>query len=475
MSEHAPTIDPAAPAQSSSGIALHWLLRLRWWVIACQILLVAAIILLFQVAVPLAVLGLIIAFAIGSNLYFHYLVRVKGGVGERAVIVVMFFDVLLFTALLYATGGPMNPFTFLYLVHISLGAILLRPLWATILAGFAILAYAALFLLPLYTPSRDLGLVSLNTIFAPCHVESEQVFLFGREVSPHLQGMWVAFAVTAFFIVFFVGQVYKALERHARTLANLREEQRKTEKLASLATLAAGAAHELATPLATIAVAAGEMRHQLRSEPPPADPAGAAPAPPSAAGQPAAELLEDLELIREQVERCREILYQMGADAGEHLGEEGDEFTVKEAVTQALRSFRPEEHRRILVDNQVANLKIKMPLRTLGRVLRGLLKNALEASPAGAPVELRCGRDEQFLLFTVRDQGTGMDPATLQRAGEPFFTTKEVGQGMGLGLFLAKTAAEHFGGGLSLDSAPGRGSTVRLRFALGRISNANGK
>ncbi|MFH7327059.1 ATP-binding protein [Desulfurivibrio sp. C05AmB] len=467
MSEHAPTIDPAAPARSSSGIALHWLLRLRWWVIACQILLVAAIILLFQVAVPLAVLGLIIAFAIGSNLYFHYLVRVKGGVGERAVIVVMFFDVLLFTALLYATGGPMNPFTFLYLVHISLGAILLRPLWATILAGFAILAYAALFLLPLYTPSRDLGLVSLNTIFAPCHVESEQVFLFGREVSPHLQGMWVAFAVTAFFIVFFVGQVYKALERHARTLANLREEQRKTEKLASLATLAAGAAHELATPLATIAVAAGEMRHQLRSDPLLAAPAGAV--------QPAAELLEDLELIREQVERCREILYQMGADAGEHLGEEAGEFTVEEAVTQALRSFQAAERRRIMVDNQVADLKIKMPLRTLGRVLRGLLKNALEASPAGAPVELRCGRDEQFLIFTVRDQGAGMDPATRQRAGEPFFTTKEVGQGMGLGLFLAKTAAEHFGGGLSLDSAPGRGSTIRLRFALGRISNAHGR
>ncbi|MDF1613394.1 ATP-binding protein [Desulfurivibrio dismutans] len=449
--------------ETSSGIALNWLLRLRWWVIACQIMLVLAILLLFHVAIPLPVLGLIISFAIGSNLYFHYLVRFKGGVGEQAIIVVMFLDVLLFTALLYVTGGPMNPFTFLYLVHISLGAILLRPAWAITLAGLASVAYAALFLLPAYAPSQDLGLVALDTVFAPCHVPSEQIFLFGREISPHLQGMWVAFAITAFFIVFFVSQVYKALERHRQAMQELKEEQRKTEKLASLATLAAGAAHELATPLATIAVASGEMRHQLRSLGTPLH------KPPSEEDLPAAELLEDVELIREQVERCREILYQMGADAGEHLGEGTTLFPVSRVVEQALNTFSPGEQERILVDNQVADLMVRMPLRTFSRILRGLLKNGLEASPPGWEIELNCRQEGRFLVFSIRDQGEGMDATAMKRAGEPFFTTKEVGKGMGLGLFLAKTAAEHFGGGLSIESRRGRGTTVSLRLEAERI------
>ncbi|ADH86212.1 ATP-binding protein [Desulfurivibrio alkaliphilus] len=454
--------------ETSSGIALNWLLRLRWWVIACQILLVLTILLLFHVAIPLPVLALIISFAFGSNLYFHYLVRYKGGVGEQAIIVVMFLDVLLFTALLYVTGGPMNPFTFLYLVHISLGAILLRPAWALTLAGLASVAYAALFLLPAYAPSQDLGLVALDTVFAPCHVPGEELLFFGREVSPHLQGMWVAFAITAFFIVFFVGQAYKALERHRQAMQHMQEEQRKTEKLASLATLAAGAAHELATPLATIAVASGEMRHQLRhlDRQPAKEPAKDQ----SGGGElPTTELLEDVELIRGQVERCREILYQMGADAGEHLGEGTTVFPLRRVVEQALDSFSSGERERILVDNQLADLEVKIPLRTFSRILRGLLKNGLEASPPGWEIELSCREEGPFLVFSVRDQGEGMDQVTLQRAGEPFFTTKEVGKGMGLGLFLAKTAAEHFGGGLNFTSRRGQGTTVSLRLKKDRI------
>ena len=453
-----------ASGDSGAGIALNWLLRLRWWVIACQVLLVLAIVALFDVAVPLAVLGLIIGFQIAGNLFFHHLARRGRRLSENAFTGVLLADILLFTALLYTTGGPMNPFTFLYLVHIALAAILIHPRRATLLAATASLAYFALFVLPPYTPSLDLGLASLDAFFAPCHIGSDTVDFFGYEISPHLQGMWVAFAITAFFIVFFVGQLHQALQAHRRTVGELREQQSKNEKLAALATLAAGAAHELATPLGTIAVAGREMQLQLDDACKIEDP--------EQRRRVQEDLREDLLLIRGQVDRCKEIIEQMAADAGEHLGEELLPFPVSRALEQALSHFSPEQRQRIRVEyetEQAAALEVRMPLRTLSRVVRGLVKNAIDASPPAGKITLRVGIGEGQLHFTVSDQGSGMDSETSRRATEPFFTTKEPGRGLGLGLFLARSAAERFGGELSIETSPGRGSRVKLSFALREI------
>ncbi len=442
-----------------SGIALNWLLRLRWWVIGCQVLLVCAIILIFPLAVPLPILALILGFEIGSNIWLHYLERKKGAIQEGILILVMILDIILLTALLHATGGPMNPFTFLYLIHVALAAILMRQRWSAALAAFTTLAYATLFLLPPHDPV-DHALSGLDALLAPCHGEANpEAALFGSQVSLHLQGMWVAFAITAFFIAFFVGRIHQALEEYRRTANDLREQKIKNEKLAALATLAAGAAHEFSTPLATIAVASGEMQHHLRE-------AGVrsciATDCCNARPDPTPELLEDLGLIREQVERCREILDQMTADAGEHRGEGISEFTVQEVIEQALATFSLDSRARIVVDNQAGDMAIRMPFRTLSRVIRGLVKNGLEASPESSLVTLNCRTEGERLLFSVSDQGSGMSPEVLQRAAEPFFTTKEPGKGMGLGLFLAKSAAERFGGGLEITSRPGEGTTVTL-------------
>jgi two-component system, sensor histidine kinase RegB len=450
--------------RSGSSIALNWLLRLRWWVIACQILLVAAIMLLFEVAVPLLVLGSIIGFQVAGNLFFHYRTRRGRCLSENGFTAVLFADTLFFTALLYTTGGPMNPFTFLYLVHIALAAILMRPRRAALLAVFASLAYFSLFALPAYTPSVDLGLASLDSFFAPCHIETGEVLFFGREISPHLQGMWVAFAITAFFIVFFIGQIHKALEAHRRTVNDLREQKIKNEKLASLANLAAGAAHELSTPLGTIAVAGREMQLLLTEETEKEQQRDDHDAEQRRRNR--TELLQDLTLIRDQVNRCKEIIYQMSADAGEHLGEELVRFPVTEAMAQAVSYFEPEQRRSIRLDNRAGDLVVRMPFRTLSRILRGLVNNGLNASPPDGIVDLTCERRDGLLWFTVHDRGTGMDEETRQRAAEPFFTTKEPGKGLGLGLFLARSAAERFGGELVIESQPGRGSTVRLSFAL---------
>jgi len=433
-----------------SLITFSWLLLLRWGAVASQIFLVLAIYLFFQIKLPVLILSAIIVFEAASNFYFYFLKKRKTAISDWLFALVMFLDVMLLTALLYYTGGPMNPFTFLYLIHIVLGAILMRPRWAWSLTGFTVLCYAALF----FFPSEGLAeTTSLTTSSSQPPFVCASLPLLEEHIRLHLQGMWIAFSVTAFFIVFFVGKIQKSLEEHQKTVAELEQEKARTEKLGSLATLAAGAAHEFSTPLSTIAVAAGEMLHTLKSDNGPQD------------------LIEDAALIREQIDHCKEILYQMSADAGEHLGEAVEEFTLERLMAKILNKFSEQEVNLISFHNKVGGDVVRMPFRTLERIVRGLISNGLDASDHQLPVTVTCWRDRQLLYFEVSDQGHGMAPETLEKATEPFFTTKEPGKGLGLGLFLAQSAVERLGGSLSIHSELGKGTKVTVSFLVSEKNN----
>jgi len=425
--------------ETTANIAFTWLLHLRWGAVLCQAILIYIAYSYLEIAIPLIFVMAIILFEALSNLFFTFLARRKEGVPEWFFGIVMLLDVIFLTALLYYTGGPMNPFTFLYLVHIVLGAILMRPSWSWSLTFFSVFCYSSFFLidpeilgqLPLMLPG---GYIGGGDIQETCHPAIAEYMLLSDHMKLHLKGMLLAFAITAFFIVFFVGRIQKALEEHQKTLLILDEERSRSEKLTSLATLSAGAAHEFSTPLSTIAVAAGEMLHQLKS------------------GRIDQGLVEDAQLIKDQVKACKDILYQMAADAGEHLGEALEKFSVHQIVSGAVNDFSENDRARIKIENDAAELSILIPYRTLFRTIKGLVKNGLDASPAGGLVILRCFYDKNFLYFQVDDQGSGMDEETMTRAVEPFFTTKEQGKGLGLGLFLAQNVAKQFGGELRISS-----------------------
>lgn len=427
-----------------ANIAFTWLLLLRWGELVCQALLVLAVYLFFETKPPLPILLAIITFEGTSNIVFHYLFQKR----NRAVpgwlfTLVMFSDIALLTVLLHYTGGPMNPFTFLFLLHICLGAILMRPGWAWSLTGFTVLCYAGLFFLQGHLGGGAAG-AARHTILPGVEPASDGVNL-------HLQGMWLAFSITAFFVVFLFNKIQNDLEDYQQTVADLEREKNRNEKLAALATLAAGAAHEFSTPMATIAVAAGEMLDTLRLN----------------ASDP--ELISDAELIRGQVDRCRDILYRMTADAGEHLAEPLRTFTIAELMPEIVSLFPEKTQERILVACKAGELTVSMPFRTVKRVIRCLIKNGLESSEADIPVQVRCDLDEHFLYFEIEDHGEGMDEEVFSRAVEPFFTTKEPGKGLGLGLYLAESAAKRFGGSLQLFSGPGKGTKTVISFALDRI------
>jgi two-component system sensor histidine kinase RegB len=420
------------PPGEAQGINFSWLLKLRWGAIVGQVITILGVDRLLHIPLPLAPLLAIIALEFISNLGCVWLARSGRPVQPWWPGAVMVFDTVLLTLLLYFSGGPFNPFSFLYLVQISLAALILSPRWTWALVLLALAGSGFLFL-----DYRELPLEGLS------HADHMRV---------HLRGMWVAFGTAAFFIVYFLVRVRRALAERDAALATARSLAARQEKLASLATLAAGAAHELSTPLSTIAVVAKELDRALGDSP---------------------SHREDVHLIREQVDRCRTILEHLAADAGTETGEHLLEVPLDQIVSASMERLRDRPPVRIELDG-ATQIRMELPHRAIAQALGSLIKNAQDASPTDAEVVVAARRVDGWVQIDIRDRGAGMTPDELARVGEPFFTTKAPGRGMGLGLFLTRTIVERVGGQLKLDSAPQRGTTATVLLPAKSVRSGAG-
>lgn len=401
---------------------LDWLITLRWCAVVGQTVLLFIAVEILGARVPLLDVGLIIATAACSNglLYLIPLPRrdhrpLAGGI--------MVLDIALLTLLLMLTGGPSNPFSIMYLVHVVMAGVLLGGTWTWITAVLSTVCYGLLFLAPGSDPH--------------IHGATDGAY------SLHLQGMWCAFALVGGLIAYFVNRVTVALRQRDERLKRMELLALNQEKLASLTTLAAGAAHELGTPLGTIAVAAHELDRVVRSLPP---------------SRRARAALDDTALIKREVERCSSILSQMSLRAGSVLGEMPAAVEIQALARRAAESARLPE--RITVEVTGDAQRVVVPVKAVTQALCALLNNALDASEAGRAVVLRLGVVAHRLECRIIDRGAGMPPEVLHRIGEPFFTTKPPALGMGLGVFLARLVAERLGGGLRFESLVGEGTTA---------------
>lgn len=391
----------------------RWLVGLRWLLIGCAAGLFLAVQLAFG-GLPIDRLVALTACAALSN---AALVQLTGRpfVRTRAfVTAVLVADVGWLTFVLASTGGAHNPFAVLYLFEVMVAALVLPPLHVAAVGLTGGLAYGTLFwYMP---PEHDM-----------------------HQMERHLIGMWVAYGVAAPFVAYAVHHLRRGLADADRQVHEARGRMERTERLASLATLAAGAAHEIANPLATIAVVASELART---------------------GDP--RVAEDGRLVQQEVERCREVLQQLSAQVGAGAGETSRWTTVKELLVEV--SARPEARVDVAdIPPDVAASPIHVPQRLLVQALRRLIVNAREAS-GELPVLLRASRVEDRVRIEVVDQGAGMDPVHLARVGEPFFTTKP--RGMGLGLYFARTVVDSCGGTLQLSSEPGKGTVASLTLPV---------
>ena len=364
----------------------------------------------FQLAATLACSMLLCAFT-------AIRLRTSWPVTELEYAVQLACDLFIHSALLFFSGGSTNPFVSYYLVPLTIAAVTLPWRFSVILSGIALAMYTLL--LARFYP--------LQTY--PIARESLQVY-----------GMWLSFALAAAVITFFAARMAEELRRQEHMRALRREEGARDQQLLAVATEAAGAAHELGTPLATMSVLLKEMRQDHH------DPA----------------LQEDLSILQDQVKLCKETLQQLvrAAEANRRLAVQ--EQTVSHWLDQALNRWhlmRPEASYRFQRRGQ-GELPMIAPPPDLTQALLNLLNNAADACAEGLEVNLDW--DDHEICISIRDHGAGVPLAIAEQIGKPFFTTK--GKGFGLGLFLSKASVTRAGGSVKLYPHEEGGTLTELRL-----------
>lgn len=414
---------------AASNLALPWVVRLRYGMILGELTIVLGMKALFGLEVPLLWALAPLAVMLSSNVLVSQKPPLSTLFPQQTLVALFVLDILCLTVVLGLTGGAMNPFSVLYLVQITLSAVVIQKAWTWVLGSISTICFGLLFF--------------FNVPLPGLHVHEAEPGL-----SPHLVGMWIAFIVATALIVFFTGKISDALRKREQQVRALQDEIAKKDRLASLVTLAAGAAHELGTPLGTIAVVARELE-RFASNLPDGDAA-----------------LADAQLIRAEVDRCRVILERMSVEGAEPMGEIARTIRVSQLFKEVLGQFPDAERARLTAEVPDDETMAVLPVQATVQSLVALTKNAFDANVPDGQVRLSAMSVGPEIVFAVSDRGRGMSETVLRRVGEPFFTTKEPGRGMGLGTFLVRTFAERMGGHLSFESGPGKGTTALLTLPL---------
>lgn len=378
---------------------------------------IAATKFLLHAPFPLEPMVAVVAVLVAINVALLVVLKRRRTLSARAVTLNLLADTAALTALLVWTGGAMNPFTTLYLLHVALAGVLVGRVQSLVVASFSVVCFGALLV---------------------ARPEAIHVWHSASMFDLHVKGMWLAFALTAWAVWFFVSRVAEALKQRERDLARAQLDMARAERLATVGTLAAGAAHELNTPLGTVMILVAELRDTLAKD---------------------SSALATLATVRAELERCKKILSRMRPPEESDVAPERIELAsfVRDCC-QRWSTTHGEGLLRVHVERSAERAVVVAPRAALELALSGLLDNARRAHRDRAvtePVSVTLDMLASECRMTVGDRGAGMSDEVRSRASEPFFTTREPGDGMGLGLYLSRATVERAGGRLEIESAPG--------------------
>lgn len=426
---------PTGPAAHHAVQATHavghknmlQLIQLRWIAVLGQITTIAWVSLGYGIDLPLermlAVLVCLIAFNLGTQLRLHE----HPVVSNNALFLALLVDVASLTAQLYWSGGTSNPFAFLYLLQVILGAVLLDvwSTWTIVAITSACLTGLAVYAAPL----RMRGQSSLNP-------------------NVYVEGMLVCFALNAALLVFFITRINRNLRAGDAQLAGMRQRAVEEEHIVRMGLLASGAAHELGTPLATLSVILGDWRRMPEFSQ-------------------RSDLLEEIGTMQAQLQRCKSIVSGILMSAGEMRGEFSERTTLHtflDDLAGEWRSTRPVTT--FVYENRIApDLPVVFD-SALKQMIDNVLDNALEASPHWVRMEADC--DNGVLKLLVTDAGSGFAAAMLADFGKPYQSSK-ARDGGGLGLFLSVNVARTLGGSVTAENRKEGGAAVSISFPLAAI------
>ena len=405
------------------------LLQLRWLSVIAMVLaaLVSPLLLghselMVQLLVYAALIGL-------ANLGFQ-LADSTLGVAEAprffSPFVQLGFDLLVWGGYIFLSGGATNPLISLFLPLVAIGALILTPLQAWLLALGAILIYSFLWY-----------------FYVPLHITD-----FARAGTLHLFGMWLVFALSAVLVVGFILQLSGGIRRRDRELTTAREQAIRDDWLITLGSQAAGAAHELGTPLASLNVLADDLLDDGRLPP---------------------ALVADVQAMKTEIRRCKETLSQLTARAAQALAGQAPTQPAGDWLRRLLEVWQSRHPAMALAWNLGQNLNDHLlPADVaLEQAITHLLDNAHKAG--ASHIQVRADAQRNWLVVGIQDDGRGMPPAALDAFARR--QPPDSAGGLGVGLLLGRAAIERRGGSLTFSavdhrSVEGRGTLVELRLPL---------
>lgn len=406
--------------QRSNWVRLRTLVVLRWFAIAGQITAIVAATRIYDLQVEIASAALIIGSSIVANLFSMTLYPENKRLSERETTMMLLFDIVQLSLLLFLTGGLNNPFALLILAPVTIAATVLR------LQSMVLVGVIAIILISI-----------ISQVNVPLHTSDGTVL-----VLPVIFqfGFWVSLVIGVIFLAIYARQVTTEMHTMGDALVATQLALAREQKLTDLGGVVAAAAHELGTPLATIKLVSSELIEELESN---------------------EELRDDARLIREQAERCREILLSMGRAGNEdmHLRTAPLETVIHEAAEphidrgkQVLFDIAPDE-----AGDHSQPVIPRRPEIIHG--LRNLIQNAVDF--AEARVEIDINWSEADIRIRITDDGPGFPQSVIGRIGDPFVRRRRVNldgpqrpeyEGMGLGLFIAKTLLERSGAQITFEN-----------------------
>ncbi len=401
----------------SRRLHVDTLVKLRWLALFGQAAALLFTYFALGFSLPLGPCLLIIAVSVLLNVAL----RVRYGqvdlLDERPAAAILLYDILQLTALLYLTGGIENPFSMLFLAPVMVSAVSLSG-WTTLLLTALTIGAASLLTVAHY----PLPWYPLQSFELP--------FLYAA-------GVWAAHVVSAAFIAIYASLVALESRKLADALAATELVLAREQHLTQLDGLAAAAAHELGTPLATVTLVVKDLEKQLGSSSPVAD---------------------DIALLAQEVARCRNILGKLtslGSDDGNIL----DEMTLSLLLEEVVVPQRDFGVNITVAEDGVGRQPVTRRNPAILYGLGNLIENAIDF--ARSEVRVIAQWDENMVKLVIEDDGPGFSPDVLGRIGAPYVTTKtdrraktEDGAGLGLGLFIAKTLLQRSGAVCSCANVP---------------------
>lgn len=401
--------------------------------ITFSLILISALlaVLIFDFVLPTTQLVVVLLVIATINLSTWMFIRYNRLMNNRGIMLQLIIEIFTYTLVFYLTDGAANPFTVFYLLPLAVAATVLPARMSWMLCVFSIVCYSLLFkfYIPLGLPMQQ-------------HLYDDQNFNF----SHHVFGMWFGFIVSAVLLTWFVSYLADALRKRDHLISEAKAREIRDQQVVTLGALAAGTAHELGTPLASMALVASDLtdgfdRHQHP------------------------ELFENREILRQQLQRCKNILSVLSNNANISQAHQGYRVTANEFISMIdshWHNLRPEAE--LTVNNHIAAscTETLMYDLTILQVVINLLNNADDV--AQTPVRLTAECNNNQLIIQIDDDGPGIPQAQIEKLAEVSFSHKP--HGLGIGLFLSVTTLQRIQGSLSFKQNKPRGTSTLVSLPL---------